>query len=106
MTSIYLKLKLAFDTPIPANSDLLLTLEKITSHFGKLKEAGSAVTLSSHLQALIIMAKLPSAYDSLAQIMCQTDKVTVRKLDLSHLCFSLNFHFLMFLHNFLLCFPY
>ena len=30
----------------------------------------------------------------------------VRKLDLSHLCFSLNFYFLMFLRNFLLCFPY
>ena len=29
----------------------------------------------------------------------------VRKLDLSHLCFSLNFYFLMFLRNFLLCSP-
>ena len=29
----------------------------------------------------------------------------VRKLDLSQLCFSLNFHFLMFLVYFLLCFP-
>ena len=33
-------------------------------------------------------------------------KEVVRKLDLSHLCFSLNFYFLMFLRNFLLCFPY
>ena len=32
--------------------------------------------------------------------------VIVRKLDLSHLCFSLNFYFLMFLRNFPLCFPY
>ena len=31
--------------------------------------------------------------------------LVVRKLDLSHLCFSLNFYFLMFLRNFLLCFP-
>ena len=30
----------------------------------------------------------------------------VRKLDLLHLCFSLNFYFLMFLRNFPLCFPY
>ena len=30
----------------------------------------------------------------------------VRKLDLLQLCFSLNFYFLMFLRNFLLCFPY
>ena len=30
----------------------------------------------------------------------------VRKLDLSHLCFSLNFYFLMLLRNFLLCFLY
>ena len=76
MASIYLELKSAFDTPIPANSDPSLALEKITSHFGKLREAGSKVTLSNHLQALIIMAKLPSSYDSLAQIMCQVEKVT------------------------------
>ena len=31
---------------------------------------------------------------------------SVRKLDLSHLCFSLNFYFLMFLSQFPLCFPY
>ena len=30
---------------------------------------------------------------------------TVRKLDLSQLCFSLNFYFLCFPRNFLLCFP-
>ena len=59
MASIYLELKAAFDTPIPANSDLSLTLEKITSHFGKLSEAGSVVTLSTHLQALIVMANFP-----------------------------------------------
>ena len=76
MASIYLELKLAFDTPIPANADPSLTLEKITSHFGKLQEAGEVVTISPHLQVLIIMAKLPSSYNSLAQIMCQTDKIT------------------------------
>ena len=81
MASIYLELKSVFDMPIPANSDPTLTLEKITSHFGKLQEAGSVVTLSPHLQALIIMAKLPSTYDSLAQIMCQTDKITNLNLD-------------------------
>ena len=81
MASIYLELKSAFDMPIPANSDPSLALEKITSHFGKLQEAGSEVTLSNHLQALIIMAKLPSSYDSLAQIMCQIEKVTDLSLD-------------------------
>ena len=75
LASIYLELKMAFETPIPANSDPSLALEKITSHFGKLSEAGSAVTVSSHLQALILMAKLPPTFDSLAQIMCQTDKI-------------------------------
>ena len=74
--SIYLELKAVFDTPIPANSDPSLAIEKITSHFEKLSEAGSAVTLSPHLQALILMAKLPPTFDSLAQIMCQTDKIT------------------------------
>ena len=81
MASIYLELKLAFDTPIPANSDPSLALEKTTSHFGKLQEAESEVTISNHLQALIVMAKLPSAYDSLAQIMCQIDKVSDLSLD-------------------------
>src|ERR1700743_314203 len=79
--SIYLHVKSAFDTPIPANSDPSLALEKITSHFGRLQEAGSEVTLSNHLQALIIMAKLPSSYDSLAQIMCQVEKVTDLSLE-------------------------
>ena len=79
--SIYLELKAAFDTPIPANSDQSLTLEKITSHFGKLAEGGSVVMLSPHLQALILMAKLPPTYNSLAQIMCQTDKITNLDLD-------------------------
>ena len=32
--------------------------------------------------------------------------VGVRKLDLSHLCFSLNFLFSYVFRNFLLCFPY
>ena len=75
MVSIYLELKLVLDTPIPSNSDPSLALEKITSHFGKLAEAGEEVKLSPHLQALIIMAKLPPTFDSLAQIMCQTDKI-------------------------------
>ena len=35
-----------------------------------------------------------------------TGPTGVRKSDLSHLCFSLNFYFLMFLRNFPLCFPY
>ena len=81
MASIYLELKAAFNTPIPENSDPLLALEKITSHFGKLSEARSAVMLSTHLQALIVMAKLPPTFDSLAQIMCQTDKITNLDLD-------------------------
>ena len=81
MASIYLELKSAFDTPIPANSGPSLALEKITSHFGKLAEAGSVVTLSPHLQALIIMAKLPPTDNSLAQIMCQTEKITDLDLD-------------------------
>ena len=75
MISIYLELKLAPDTPIPSNSDPSLALEKITSHFGRLAEAGAEVKISPHLQALILMARLPPTYDSLAQIMCQTDKI-------------------------------
>ena len=67
MASIYLELKVVLDTPIPANADLSLALEKITSHFGKLKQAGGEeVHLSPHLQAFIIMAKQPPALDSLA----------------------------------------
>ena len=81
MASIYLELQSVFDTPIPANFNPSLALEKITSHFGKLQEAGSEVTISNHLQALIIMAKLPSSYDSLAQIICQIDKITDLSLD-------------------------
>ena len=82
MASIYLELKAAFDMPIPANSDPSLSLEKTTSHFGKLEQAGGEeISLSSHLQALIIMAKLPPALNSLAQIMCQTKKIKDLNLD-------------------------
>ena len=86
--SYYLELKAAFDTPIPANADPSLVLEKITSHFRKLAEGGSVVTLSPHLQALILMAKLPPTYDSLVQIMCQTDKIT--NLDLEKVKKAIN----------------
>ena len=88
LASYYLELKAAFDMPIPANADPSLALEKITSHFGKLAEGGSEVTLSPHLQALILMAKLPPTYDSLAQIMCQTDKIT--NLDLEKVKKAIN----------------
>ena len=82
IASIYLELKVAFNMPIPTNADPSLALEKITSHFGKLAAAdGKEVTLSTHLQALIIMAKLPPTLDSLAQIMCQTERVKDLNLD-------------------------
>src|SRR6202000_2621056 len=48
--SYCLDLKAAFDTPIPADANPSLALEKITSHFGKLAEGGREVTLSPHLQ--------------------------------------------------------
>ena len=44
--------------------------------------------LSPHLQAIIIMAKLPPAFDSLVKIMCQTDKI--KDLDLEKVKRAIN----------------
>ena len=68
LISIYLELKGAFDTQIPANSIPTLAFDKIISHFGRMAEAGTKVTVPDELQALIILAKMPSSMSMLTQM--------------------------------------
>ena len=81
LISIYLELKGAFDTQIPANSDPTLALDKIISHFGRIAEAGTKVTVPDELQALIILAKMPSSMSMLTQMVSQQDKIDDLKLE-------------------------
>ena len=60
LISIDLELKGPFDTQILANSNPTLALDKIISHFGRMAEAGTKITIPDELQALIILTKMPS----------------------------------------------
>ena len=81
LISIYLELKGTFDTQIPANSNPTLALDKIISHFGRMAEAGTKVTVPDELQALIILAKMPSSMSMLTQMVSQQDKIDDLKLE-------------------------
>ena len=73
---------------------------------------------NAHLEAVKLFATTvlpgePKGYqdvitgaDSVQWAQAMKHEIAVRKLDLSHLCFSLNFYFLMFLRNLPLCFFY
>jgi len=71
---IYIKFKGAMETRIPDNLDPTFALDKINAHFGRLAELD--VDIPEHLQAMILLSKLPSSMDSLAQMMCQVDSPT------------------------------
>lgn len=77
ISGIYIEFKSAMDTTIPANSDPSLTIDKILAHFGRLEEA--KVGLPPHIKVMILMAKIPSSMESLAQMFCQADDIS--KLD-------------------------
>ena len=62
-------------------------------------DGAQLTALSLQIQELI------SLVEARAEVVGRDLGEIVRKLDLSHLCFSLNFYSLMFPRNFLLCFP-
>ena len=81
LISLYLELRGAFYTQIPANSDPTLALNKILSHFGRMAEAGKKVSITEELQALIILTKMPSSMFMLTQIVSQQDNINRLKLN-------------------------
>ena len=56
-----------------------VAIDKMTAHFARCNASGLEVP--DHFQAMLIMAKLPSAFDGLAQIFCQ--KESVKSLDVA-----------------------
>jgi hypothetical protein len=78
--TVYIDFKTVMETTIPENTDPSLTIDKITTLFGKLHDNG--VQVPNNVQAMILLAKMPRYMDSVAQLIGQEDlaKVTVAKL--------------------------
>jgi hypothetical protein len=69
--TVYLDFKAVMDIVIPENADPSLTIDKITSLFGKLWDNG--VKVPDNVQAMILLAKMPRYMDSVAQLIGQED---------------------------------
>ena len=69
----YLKFKAAMDIKITDNKDPLLAINKMTAHFTQCN--GSGLEVPDHFQGMLIMAKLPSAFDGLTQLFCQKEDI-------------------------------
>ena len=78
----YLEFKAAMDIKINDNEDPTTAIDKMTAHFARCNASGLEVP--DHFQAMLIMAKLPSAFNGLAQIFCQ--KESVKSLDIADMC--------------------
>ena len=86
----YLEFKAAMDIKINDNEDPTTAIDKMTAHFVQCNVSGLEVP--DHFQAMLIMAKLPSAFDGLAQIFCQ--KVSSDAIFARIFCpFSTQLHF-------------
>ena len=75
----YLEFKAAMDIKITDSEDPTTAIDKMTAHFTRCHVSGLEVP--DHFQAMLIMAKLPSAFDGLAQLFCQ--KESVKTLDVA-----------------------
>ena len=75
----YLKFKAAMDIKISDNEDPTIAIDKMTAHFARCNASGLEVP--DYFQAMLIMTKLPSSFDGLAQLFCQ--KENVKTLDIA-----------------------
>ena len=75
----YLEFKLAMDIKITDQEDPTVTIDKMTAHFARCNASGLEVP--DYFQAMLIMTKLPSSFDGLAQLFCQ--KEVVKSLDVA-----------------------
>ena len=73
IAATYHEFKGALSIYLPENNDPSLALNKLLGHFGRMAEADCEIP--PHLQCLILLAKLPSSMDGLAQMICQTDDI-------------------------------
>jgi len=70
----YHEFKGALSTNLPENANPSTALNKLQGHFGRMADAECSIP--EHLKCLIILAKLPSTMDNLAQMICQADDVS------------------------------
>jgi len=78
ISAVYSKFKQAMDLKIPDNADPSLQIDRFTAHFGRLSE--QEVEIDDHIQAMILLAKLPPSMDFLAHFICQETEVTGLKV--------------------------
>ena len=75
----YLEFKATMDIKIGENKEPLAAINRMTAHFAQCNASGLEVP--DHFQAMIIMVKLPSAFNGLTQIFCQREDV--KKLEVA-----------------------
>jgi len=73
IAATYKELKGAMDVVIPRNTDPTLTIDTILIGFTRM--AASKCAIPPHLQAMILVSKLPYQMTALVQSICQTDNI-------------------------------
>jgi len=73
ITATYKELKATMDVIIPGNADPTLAIDTILIGFTRM--AASKCAVPPHLQAMILVSKLPYQMSALVQSICQTDDI-------------------------------
>ena len=73
ITATYKELKATMDVVIPGNADPTLAIDTILIGFTRM--AASKCAVPPHLQAMILVSKLPYQMSALVQSICQTDSI-------------------------------
>jgi len=79
IAATYKELKATMDVIIPGNADPTLAIDTILIGFTRMAESKCAVP--PHLQAMILVSKLPYQMSALVQSICQTDNIKDLKTD-------------------------
>jgi len=79
ITATYKELKTTMEVIIPGNADPTLAIDTILIGFTRM--AASKCAVPPHLQAMILVSKLPHQMSALVQSICQTDNIEDLKTD-------------------------
>jgi len=79
ITATYKELKVTMGVIIPGNADPTLAIDTILIGFTRM--AASKCAVPPHLQAMILVSKLPHQMSALVQSICQTDNIEDLKTD-------------------------
>jgi len=79
IAATYKELKTTMDVIIPGNADPTLVIDTILIGFTRM--AASKCAVPPHLQAMILISKLPHQMSALVQSICQTDNIEDLKTD-------------------------